>query len=204
MTGNSRIPCASGEQPGTVSSVAGDRQSAKAALRNALKARRRALDASQKAEWDTRIGEQILAWCRRNPVPSVGVYWPLHGEPDLRFAYAELAQAGLRLALPVVVARDAPLAFAAWAPGEPMVTDGMGVGVPGELRFVERPAALLVPCLGFNAARYRLGYGGGYYDRTLAAEPRPVTLGVAYACQQAEFEGAEHDIALDLIITEAA
>jgi 5,10-methenyltetrahydrofolate synthetase len=59
-----------------------------------------------------------------------------------------------------------------------------------------------VPCLGFNAQRYRLGYGGGFYDRTLAPLPRPATAGVAYACLEAQFGHAAHDIALDAILTE--
>jgi len=181
----------------------GDSQAAKAALRSALKAARRAIDPATKVQWDASIGAQVLAWWRVRQMPLLGVYWPLHGEPDLRAAYSELARAGVRLALPVVVARDAPLAFAAWTPGEPMVTDGMGVAVPGDLHFVERPPALLVPCLGFNADGYRLGYGGGFYDRTLEEKPRPATLGIAYACQQAAFGHAPHDVALDVIVTEA-
>ncbi|MFL6672131.1 MAG: 5-formyltetrahydrofolate cyclo-ligase [Massilia sp.] len=172
-------------------------------MRATLKAARRALDPATKVQWDAHIGAQVLAWWRKRQVPELGVYLPIHGEPDLRAAYAELVQAGVRLALPVVVARDAPLAFAAWNPGEPMVTDGMGVMVPGDLHFVERPLALLVPCLGFNAEGYRLGYGGGYYDRTLEGAPRPFTLGIAYACQQAAFARAPHDVALDVVITEA-
>jgi 5,10-methenyltetrahydrofolate synthetase len=104
--------------------------------------------------------------------------------------------------LPVVVARAAPLAFAAWSPGAALVADGMGVMVPGDLHFVERPPALLVPCLGFSAEGYRLGYGGGFYDRTLEPAPRPYTLGIAYACQQAQFAHAAHDVALDVVVTE--
>jgi 5-formyltetrahydrofolate cyclo-ligase len=204
MTGKSRIPRGSAEEPASGSSVATEHnQSAKEALRCALKEQRRGLDRATKAEWDTRIGDQLLRWWRQSKVPALGVYWPLYGEPDLRPAYVELAEAGVRLALPVVVARDAPLAFAAWTPGETMVKDGMGVAVPGDLHFVERPPALLVPCLGFNAQNFRLGYGGGYYDRTLAESPRPYTLGIAYAHQQAAFAGDAHDVALDLIVTEA-
>lgn len=203
MTGNSRIPCAPAAQPSpSGSSVAGGNGCAKAALRKALKEARRAIDPATKVQWDARIGAQVLAWWRLRQPPRLGVYWPLHGEPDLRAAYSELAQAGVRLALPVVVARDAPLAFADWTPGETMVTDGMGVAVPGDLRFVERPPALLVPCLGFNADGYRLGYGGGFYDRTLEDKPRPATLGIAYACQQAVFGHAPHDVALDVVVTE--
>ncbi len=180
--------------------------SGKPQLRRTLKERRRAIDHATKLAWDDRIGARVLAWWQAHadslPGPGLAVYWPLAGEPDLRPAYADLAEAGVRLALPVVLARDAALGFAEWVPGEPTVTDSLGVAVPADLRMVERPGALLVPCLGFDARGYRLGYGGGFYDRTLAAEPRPRTLGIAYACQLAEFEIGEYDIPLDQIITE--
>lgn len=176
-------------------------------LRRALKERRRAIEPAVKRAWDDRIGARVLDWWRagpsRQPGAVLGVYWPLAGEPDLRPAYAELAEAGVRLALPVVLARDTALGWAAWIPGEPTVADSLGVAVPAELRMVERPGALLVPCLGFDGRGYRLGYGGGFYDRTLAQEPRPSTLGIAYACQQAEFGIGEYDIPLDRIVTEA-
>ena len=171
-------------------------------LRRTLKERRRAIDHATKRAWDDRIGTKVLAWWRARPGTSLAVYWPLAGEPDLLPAYAELAEAGVRLALPVVLARDAALGFAEWVPGEPTVADSLGVAVPAELRMVDRPDALLVPCLGFDARGYRLGYGGGFYDRTLAAQPRPRTLGIAYACQLAEFGIGEYDIPLDQIITE--
>ncbi|WP_020653754.1 5-formyltetrahydrofolate cyclo-ligase [Massilia niastensis] len=202
MTGDSRIPRGSGLLP-DASARAGDiQQQDKAALRNALKARRRAIEPATKHAWDDRIGAQVVAWLRDHPQAMLGVYWPLAGEPDLRPAYAEMAEAGVRLALPVVVARDTALEFAEWIPGEPTVADRMGVAVPAELRMVARPPALLIPCLGFNALGYRVGYGGGFYDRTLAPQPRPATLGVAYACQLVEFEGAAHDVPLDRVITE--
>ena len=176
----------------------------KAALRRALGARRAAIAPERKAEWDAAIGAQLVAWWRTQAVDALGVYWPLRGEADLSEAYAELVRAGVRLALPVVVARDAPLAFADWQPGEAMVKDEMGVAVPQVLRFVARPPALLVPCLGFNQQGFRLGYGGGFYDRTLEHAPRPTTLGIAYTCLEAEFASAAHDVALDRIITELA
>jgi 5-formyltetrahydrofolate cyclo-ligase len=201
MTGEPRIPCAPLALP---ASAASDAQVAKAALRRSLALLRAGIDPVRKAEWDAAIGAQLLAWWRAQPVPAIGVYWPLRGEADLSVAYAELAQSGVRLALPVVLARDAPLGFADWRPGEAMVKDEMGVAVPAELRMVVRPPALLVPCLGFNEAGYRLGYGGGYYDRTLEQAPRPFTLGIAYACLAAQFASAPHDVALDRIITELA
>ncbi|MFC5513084.1 5-formyltetrahydrofolate cyclo-ligase [Massilia jejuensis] len=178
-------------------------QAAKAALRRHLKALRASLDGPGKREHDARIGAQVLAWWRRTRPPLLAVYWPLAGEPDLSATYAQLAREGAMLALPVVVRRHAPLAFAAWTPGEAMELDPMGVAVPATLRTVERPPALLVPCLGFNEQGYRLGYGGGFYDRTLAAGIRPATLGIAYACQATVFAVDSHDVPLDLIVTEA-
>jgi 5-formyltetrahydrofolate cyclo-ligase len=195
MTGKPRIP--RGDD-----AVAALPASEKAMLRSALLAARRALDPAMRRAWDEAICAGVLTWWRGAGAPALGVYWPLRGEPELHAAYAALAQQGAALALPVVLQADAPLAFTAWTPGEAMVKDAMGVAVPAALRLVERPPALLVPCLGFNAAGYRLGYGGGYYDRTLAAAPRPFTVGVAYSCLAAQFASAPHDVALDLILTE--
>lgn len=185
----------------------------KAALRHALLAARRAIDPAQKAAWDSAIGAQLLHWWRAREAEGarvLGVYWPLRGEPDLMPAYAQLAARGVRLVLPVVLARAAPLGFAWWTPGQAMDKDAMGVAIPAVAAgaaaagpgMAPMPDALLVPCLGFNRAGYRLGYGGGYYDRTLAVQPRPATAGVAYACQGASFDAADHDVALDVILTE--
>ena len=172
-------------------------------MRLRLLAARGALDAATRALWDGALCARLLAWCAAREVAELGVYWPLRGEPDLRPAYAALHARGVRLALPVVLEKAAPLAFASWTPGEDMVRDGMGVAVPAALRLTARPATLLLPCVAYNGARLRLGYGGGYYDRTLAAAPRPASLGVAYSCLAAEFAGAGHDIALDAILTES-
>ena len=183
MTGDPRIPCGPAGLPAL---SAPDEAQAKAALRKAL------------------IGQQLLAWWRAQSARAIGVYWPLRGEPDLSSAYAELARAGAQLLLPVVLGPNRALGFSHWTPGEAMHKDGMGVAVPANLRMAERPPLLLVPCLGFNRANYRLGYGGGYYDRTLESLPRPRTVGVAYACCEADFASAPHDVALDLVLTEAS
>ena len=210
MSGTPRIPCGDAAQPApTAHSCTNDAAATaldKTALRHALRAARNGLDAVTRAGLDARIGARVQAWWQalgleRDAV--LGVYWPLAGEPDLGDCYAALAARGVRLALPVVLARDTALGFAAWTPGEALQEDAMGVAVPATRHLLAHlPAALVVPCLGFNAHGYRLGYGGGYYDRTLAATPRPHTAGVAYRCQQALFDGAAHDIALDTILTE--
>lgn len=197
VDGVPRIPCAPASPPAQTAD-------AKALLRQTLLGTRRALDPASRTLWDALIGARVLDWCAARRVASLGVYWPLRGEPDLSATYTELARLGVALLLPVVLARDAPLRFAAWTPGEPMHKDGMGIAVPEDLRIETTPPALLVPCLGFNVGKLRLGYGGGFYDRTLEQSPRPATLGIAYARLAAEFEGQAHDIALDNIATEDA
>ena len=195
MTSDPRIPRATTEPPAPAAI-------SKADLRKQLLAARRGIDAPTRAAWDQAIVARVLAWWHQHRVGAIGVYWPLRDEPDLHAAYAELARLGVRLLLPVVVERHAALEFAQWQIGETMVKDAMGVAVPAQLRMEPYPPALLVPCLGFNRDGYRLGYGGGFYDRTLAHEPRPQTVGIAYACMGADFGSDAHDVALDYIVTE--
>lgn len=196
MTSDPRIPCATTGRPALP-------EGGKAPLRQQLLQRRRAIDAASKAAWDKAIGARILDWWQNAQPATLGVYWPLRDEPDLHATYAQLAARGARLLLPVVLEKDAALAFAEWQIGEALVKDAMGVAVPQNLRLqADCPAALLVPCLGYNGGRYRMGYGGGYYDRTLARTPRPQTLGIAYQCLQSDFAQDSHDVALDQIITE--
>lgn len=214
MSGKPRIPCSAAAQPAPSAhkrtsaelvNPAVDPPLDKSALRRELLSARASIGAAQKTAWDAAIGARVLAWWDEQAAAgraTLGVYWPLRGEPDLAATYAALAARGVRLALPVVIERDAALAFAAWTPGEALLRDAMGVAVPAERRLVARPEALLIPCLGYNGERFRLGYGGGYYDRTLAALPRPATAGVAYRCLQADFASAPHDIALDRVLTE--
>lgn len=174
----------------------------KAALRRTLLAARAAIATDTRARHDAAISTQVLAWWDASPVQTLGIFFPMRGEPDLHAAYAALAARGVQLALPMVVGRAAPLQFAAWTPGQALVSDALGVSVPAQPGAALHPDALLIPCVGFNAQRIRLGYGGGYYDRTLALAPRPMAIGIAYANGFAAFQAAPHDIALDLVITE--
>jgi len=176
----------------------------KASARAALMALRRGVNPDRKRAWDERIGQRLLDLQARRALAELAVFWPLAGEPDLQPAYAQLAAQGVRLYLPVVLARDAALGFSAWTPGEAMHKDRMGIAVPETLRLGARPGALLLPCLGFNEEKFRLGYGGGFYDRTLAGAPAPLAIGVAYECTRAAFAGEGHDVALDVILTERA
>lgn len=173
-------------------------------LRRTLLASRKALAADQRALFDRRLAEKILQWWRTEKPASLGVYIPMRGEPDVRQAYAELAAAGVQLALPVIIGDNAPLQFVSWTPGEALRKDRFGTDIPLADNALLQPQALLIPCLGFNADCFRLGYGGGFYDRTLTAEPRPRTLGVAYALGEVDFASEVYDIALDAVVTEEA
>jgi 5-formyltetrahydrofolate cyclo-ligase len=171
-------------------------------LRKTLLAARKAMAPEEKAWRDKAIAERLLAWLEANPADCVGVYWPTQGEPDLAGVYQVLDERGVRLALPVVVGREAPLEFHAWRPGDALIADAHGIMVPVERGAFVKPELLVVPCVGFNAQGYRLGYGGGYYDRTLAVEQAPRTVGIAYAMCEAVFGVGMHDVRLGVVLTE--
>lgn len=175
----------------------------KAALRQRMLTARKAVGTAQRFQWDGALCEQLLAWWSAHPVATLGVYRPMQEEPDLGHAYTVLVARGVQLALPLVVARDAALEFAAWLPDEAVVKDDLGLTVPAVVRRVTRPQALLIPCLAYNAGNFRLGYGGGFYDRTLAIAPRPLAIGIAYSFSRANFATEPHDIGLDCVLTEA-
>jgi 5,10-methenyltetrahydrofolate synthetase len=132
-------------------------------------------------------------------------YWPIKGEPDLRPLLADLHGAGLTIALPVVEVRAAPLVFRRWTPGMRMVRGDWNIPVPPPEAEALLPDAALAPLVGWDDAAYRLGYGGGYFDRTLAAlVPRPFVIGVGFqAARLATILPQPHDIPLDVIVTEA-
>jgi 5-formyltetrahydrofolate cyclo-ligase len=151
--------------------------------------------------------ERIAAHLRELIGPAqglaIGLYWPLRGEPDLRGLLAELVAAGARAALPVVVARGEPLAYRSWMPGEPLERGVWNIPVPQRGK-VLTPDVVIAPVVGFDAARYRLGYGGGYFDRTLAAfSHTPRIIGVGYSIAAlASIHPQPHDIPMQLIVTE--
>ena len=146
-----------------------------------------------------------LDFIRLKPA-TVSGFKPVSDEIDVLPLMARLAGEGWRTALPVVVGRDKPLVFRAWAPGEPTVAGAWSIPVPPETAPEVRPDVLLVPMLAFDRAGFRLGYGGGFYDRTLSAlrAVKPiVVVGVAFAGQEmAEVPREAHDEPLDWILTE--
>jgi 5-formyltetrahydrofolate cyclo-ligase len=132
----------------------------------------------------------------------IGFYWPFKGEIDLRHIVQGFQERGAEVALPVVVERQHPLEFWLWHPGMKLERGIWNIPIPRERNPV-RPTFLLVPLLGFDAAGYRLGYGGGYYDRTLASlDPKPVTIGVGHELGRLEtIYPQPHDMPMDVIVT---
>jgi 5-formyltetrahydrofolate cyclo-ligase len=173
----------------------------KAALRQAALAARAALRVPGAAG---ALAEVVLRQCPPPPGALVAGFWPMGDEIDIRPLMRRLEAAGHALALPVTTPRGQPLVFRRWRFGAPLVPGRFGTSVPPEEAGMVTPDALLVPLLAFDAAGLRLGYGGGYYDRTLAALPGVWALGVAFAGQQvAKVPAGMHDVPLHGIATEA-
>lgn len=131
-------------------------------------------------------------------------YWPIKGEPDLRPLMADLHVAGVRVALPLVEVKQAPLVFRGWTPETRMARGDWNIPVPPAEAEVLTPDVALAPLVGWDRDGYRLGYGGGYFDRTLAhLAPRPFVIGIGLqAAELATIYPQPHDIRLDAILTE--
>ena len=173
----------------------------RSASRAALLDARRAISPVQRKQWDKEIADQVLAWCQANPVSTIGVYSPIQAEPSLAEIFPALVALGLRLALPRAPAQHQQLIFCAWAPGDALMKDRYGVLVPVQTAVTVKPDALIIPCVGYTRDGYRLGYGGGFYDRTLESRPRPKTVGIAYRFSLCTIEIEPHDIPMDSVIT---
>lgn len=173
------------------------------AARERLIGERLALAADERRALAERIAAGLDAALGDAAGLTVGVYWPLRGEPDLRGWMAGLVARGVGCALPAVVARGAPLAFRPWRPGVPLERDATNIPAPAE-GGEANPDILIAPVVGFDPECWRLGYGGGYYDRTLAAmATRPFVVGVGYArAAIPTIYPQPHDIPMDLIVTE--
>jgi 5-formyltetrahydrofolate cyclo-ligase len=173
------------------------------AERRRLIAQRLELAAAARRDLGRRIARGVESLIGDARGVIVSAYWPLGGEPDLRPLLETIIRQGGRVALPVIVKRRHPLVFRAWAPGDPLERGVWNIPVPAEGEEVV-PDVVIAPVVGFDARCYRLGHGGGYYDRTLAAmKTRPRVLGVGY--QQAAIATIYpqwHDVPMDIVVTE--
>ncbi|WP_354687616.1 5-formyltetrahydrofolate cyclo-ligase [Cupriavidus necator] len=174
--------------------------------RRALRARLLSLRAGldMRADADARIAAALSDLLAGLAVRCLGFYWPIQREFDARDTVASWLAAvpGRHAALPAVSRPGAPLDFHLWTPGTPMATGHYGIPVPDGTEAVT-PDALVIPCVGFSPDKFRLGYGGGFYDRTLASLPhRPLAIGIGYEACRIALQAQPHDIAMDWIVTE--
>jgi len=187
-------------------------QEAKHASRERAKERRRAAREAAGSDAARIVADRFFRVIPLRAGAVVSGYWPLPDEFDSRPLLTRLSRAGHPLGLPVVVGRDEALVFRAWSPGTPLAEGGFGVSVPPEDAPKLAPELLIVPLLAFDREGYRLGYGGGCFDRTLAtlragAPPRVggkiTAVGIAFSGQ--EVETVPHDSRdqrLEWILTE--
>jgi 5-formyltetrahydrofolate cyclo-ligase len=133
----------------------------------------------------------------------ISLYWPFRGEPDLRAWLKDLEKRGAVGSLPVVVHRHAPLVFRSWRRDEPLEPGVWKIPVPSH-GIAVTPDIVIAPVVGFDSRCFRLGYGGGFYDRTLAALPRRTwIIGVGYGQQAiSTIYPQDHDVAMEVIVTE--
>lgn len=173
-------------------------------LRREKVAARLALSDDDHARASAAIERHLEALLATRPARMIAFCWPLRREFDCRPLVERLLVRGWRAAQPVVTAEAAPMVFRPWTPDTPMTTDRHGIPIPAGSQTVT-PDVVLLPLVAFDAQGYRLGYGGGYFDRTLAAMSfRPFAVGVGFELARVDSVRPEvHDVRLDAFVTEA-
>ena len=172
--------------------------------RTALIAQREAVPSAERKQATTVIGEKLDRLATELGSKVIGVYWPIKNELNLiPWARAMTRRTGTILCLPVVVAPKLPLEYWRWTPGEPMQAGVWSIPTPSR-RDIQSPDLMLAPLVGFDARNYRLGYGGGYFDRTLAALTKPpFVVGIGYDFSRLESIFPQpHDVPMNTILTE--
>jgi 5,10-methenyltetrahydrofolate synthetase len=174
------------------------------ALRNEKLAARMALDATRHTTLGAQVAIHLDALLATHPPQTLAFCAPIHNEFDARPLVAKLIAQGWHAAMPVVEAPATPMRFRRWQPDAAMTEGPYGIPIPAKPDYIQ-PTLLLLPLVAFDARAYRLGYGGGYFDRTLATMvPRPLTVGIGFELSRTDtIHPLDHDIALDCIVTEA-
>lgn len=178
----------------------------KARIRRAALERRAGVGEAAREAFAERLAVEGVAIARRAFVRTVAVFWPIGTEPDTLMLLAALDYHDFIPALPVTGAQGRPLAFRRWREGDPLVEGPMRIPEPSPRLPLAYPDLVFTPAAAFDRRGYRVGYGGGFYDVTLAAmrSRRPVpAIGIAYACQEVErIPEEDHDQPLDFVLTE--
>lgn len=181
----------------------GDLASWRKAERERLIAARERLDPATLEQWRRRMDAHLLRSFPGLAAATVAFCWPMRGEYDARPLAATLREHGAVTALPVVVAPRQPLIFREWHEGVALATGPLGIPYPVSSDLVV-PTVMVVPMNGWDGAGHRLGYGAGFFDRTLASPPRPaIAIGVTYELARMEtIRPQSWDIPMDWVVTE--
>ena len=186
-----------------------ENDSGKKALRRRLLEERLALPDRQARS--AALQQIMRIWLVGRTDTVIGAYWPIKGEFDPLPALHRWKEDGelleqpqrRRIGLPVVNREHKTMTFHAWYPGCPMEEDAYGIPKPKDTELIV-PTLLFAPCVGYGPGGYRLGYGGGFYDRMLASlEPKPVTVGLGFGPGFVDdLEPEPHDVPLDAILND--
>jgi 5,10-methenyltetrahydrofolate synthetase len=186
-----------------VPSAVDDVKAWRKAERQRLLAERERLDADTRESLRRRIDAHLWRSFPGLTAATVAFCWPIRGEYDARRLVERLRERGAVTALPVVVAAGQPLVFRVWHPGVTLASGPLGIPYPADSEVVT-PTAMLLPLIGWDEAGHRLGYGGGYFDRTLASfAKKPVAIGVGYELGRLQtIHPQTWDVPMDWIVTE--
>jgi len=179
-------------------------EQAKAALRLRAHASRAAILNSTRAASARSVADHFFRSVPLKPTEIVAGYWRIKDEMDCQPILIRLMDTFQPVCLPVVLGDDQPLELRLWEQGTPLYEAGFGTLAPSELAPQAQPDVIIMPLLGFDSRGTRLGYGGGYYDRTLERlSKKPRLVGIAFAAQEFDSIPREpHDVPLDVIVTE--
>lgn len=177
----------------------------RAALRDKARMQRAHMSARGRDDAAKKAAGIFLETVSYNASDIIALYWPIREEIDCKPLLLALMDAGQTVCLPVVMGDNMPLLFRIWEPDAPLFESGFGTLAPGNLAPEAAPDIVVIPLLGFDGNGTRLGYGRGYYDRTIAAaSKKPRLVGYAFAIQElTEIPRAAHDVPLDFMVTEA-
>ena len=181
-----------------------DLESAKRKARRQARARRAV--AAREMDAGDRLADRLEEAALIRPGAVVSAFWPLDGEIDTRPLMTRLHEKGCKMALPVMQGPEKPLLFRSWQPGDELRAAAFDTREPSDDEPLREPSVVLVPMLAFDRSGFRLGYGGGFYDRTLAQfrERRDIlAIGVAFAGQEVDaVPRGPFDQRLDWVVTE--
>ena len=165
--------------------------------------KRKSLPLAQREELTRLIATDIDGVVGDPAGKHISLFWPFLGEPDLRGWMGSISSRNATCLLPIVVAKGEPLIFRSWRMGEALERGVWNIPVPAKGKQAV-PDILIAPLVGFDSDCYRLGYGGGFFDRTLAGlDRKPLTIGVGFTTQEIKtIHPLPHDIPMDVIVTD--